>query len=132
MKRQWIHLPSYDWTVYVYYWAGREDAEEILGMLQEIGCSESALSAARQNLHGSMIDTGLTYTNDRCRSTVIVISRCSSTEEFWNTLDHEKGHATQHIGSAIGLDYAGEEQQYLAGELSREMYPAAKPFICGC
>lgn len=118
--------------IIVYYWAGPDDAYEILQTLQRFGCSDRALRAARNNLHGPMLDTGLTYTNEQVRGTVIVISRCSSPEEFWNTLDHEKGHAAQHIGSAIGLDYAGEEQQYLAGELSREMYPAAQPFICGC
>ncbi len=79
-----------------------------------------------------MRDTGLTYTNYDERCTIMVISRTTSPEEFWNTLDHERGHAVEHIASALGLDNDGEEKQYLAGELAREMAPMAKHFICGC
>ena len=81
----------------------------------------------------SSLDTGLTYTNNSKRGTVMVISESSSPEEFWNTMDHEKGHAVQNIGSALGLDYMSEAQQYLAGVIAKEMYPIARQFICnGC
>lgn len=132
MMRQLIYLPAYRWRIIVYYWAGEGDADEILQMLQEFGCSGKCLRQAEDNLRGADLDTGLTYTNDDARGTVMVIGECSSPEEFWNTLDHEKGHAVQHIGSALGMDHMGESQQYLAGEIAKRMHPVAKLFICDC
>lgn len=132
MIRQFIYLPGYRWKIQVYYWAGRENADEILHTLQGFGATGDTLRSAENNLRGAVIDTGLTYTNDLRRATVVVISRSSSPEEFWNTLDHEKGHAVQHISSALGMDEAGESQQYLAGEIARRMHPVAKRFICKC
>lgn len=132
MIRQHIYLPTYRWKILVYYWAGVNDADEILGSLKELGASDSTLESAEDNLCGVCMDTGLTYTNDAHRGTVVVISASSSPEEFWDTLDHEKGHAVQHIASALGMDYMGEEQQYLAGEIARKMHPVARLFICAC
>ncbi len=85
---------------------------------------------AEKNLGG--MDGGLTYTNNGRRVTLMVISRTCSPEEFWDTIDHEKGHAVQHISSALDMDAHGEEKQYLAGELARKMYPIARRFICDC
>lgn len=130
MIRQFIYLPAYGWMIIVYYWAGRKDADEILQTMQRFACSDDTLRSAERNLRGKVMDTGLTYTNDSMRATVIVISESSSPGEFWNTMDHEKGHAVQHIGSALGLDYMGEAQQYLAGEIAKEMHPVARRFIC--
>ena len=129
MIRQFIYLPAYRWMITVFYWAGRNDADEILQTLQRFGCSDESLAQAEENLMASSLDTGLTYTNGSKRGTVMVISESSSPEEFWNTMDHEKGHAVQHIGSALGLDYMGEAQQYLAGAIAKEMYPIARQFI---
>lgn len=127
---QRIYLPFWDWLLVIFYWVRQDDAEEILQALQEFACSERTLRQAKENLGET--DSGLTYTNNERRATVMVISNTSSREEFWDTLDHEKGHAVQHIGSAVGLDPGGEEKQYLAGEIARKMYPVARRFICDC
>lgn len=132
MIRQVIHLNRWRWDIIVYYGAGVDDADEILDSLARFGCSEGALSLAGDNLFSGDLDTGLTYTNPRVRTTVMVIGKWSSPEEFWDTLDHEKGHAARHIGDALFIDIDGEEQQYLAGEIAKKMYRIARHFICGC
>ena len=129
MTRQWIYLDGWEWMILVYYNAARADAPEILKALERIGCSGDSLRRAKRNLRGRMIDTGLTYTNESLRATVMVISESSSIYEFWSTLDYEKGHASKHIAQALGLDCNGEAVQYLSGDLTREMYPVAKRFI---
>lgn len=129
MIRQEFLLPGWNWKIIIFYDAGRGDAKEILHALRRMGCSDDSFRSAKVNLNGSMVNTGLTYTNDACRGTVMVISKASSPEEFWNTLDHEKGHAAQHIGAALGLDYRGEAQQYLAGEIARATHSVARQFI---
>ena len=129
MVRQLINLDSWDWILIVYYNAGPDDILEILRTLQRFGCSNQYLERAKQNLSGDMLDTGLTYTNEEAHGTVMVISKASNPGEFWNTLDHEKGHAAKHIAEALGLACSGEEVQYLTGELAKEMYPIARNYI---
>lgn len=129
MTRQCIYLDEWDWMLTVYYSATEEDAEEILQTLQGIGCSRSTLRKAEDNLSSGLQDTGLTYTNDAAHSTVMVIGESSSPDEFWDTADHEKGHAVQHISEALGLDCRGEEQQYIAGSIAKEMHPMLIRYI---
>lgn len=129
MVRQFIYLPSWNWMILVFYWATRNDASEILQALQRFGATDETMESARKNLEGISVDTGLTYSNDAKRGTVMVISESSSPDEFWSTMDHEKGHASQHIAEALGIDYRGEEQQYLTGEIAKKMHPVARLFI---
>lgn len=129
MTRQIIYLPGWDWIVIVYYLASIEDSKEILHMLRLCGSTSDTLMKAKDNLEGVMIDTGLTYSNDDKKCSIVVISEVSRQEEFWNTFDHEKGHLVRHIGAAYDIDCSGEEQQYLAGDVAEAMYPIARAFI---
>lgn len=131
MIRQVIYLPARDWTLIVFYLAGAMDADEILRVLRRKGCSDDSLARAEDNLRSGMQDTGLTYSNPSRRTTIMVIGEASSPSELWNTIDHEKGHASQHIASALGIDYRSEEQQYLTGEITSKMYPVARLLVCG-
>ena len=132
MIRQIIHLDRWRWDIIVYYGAGVDDADEIMESLARCGCSGETLGLAGDNLFSGDLDTGLTYTNPRERMSIMVIGKWSAPEEFWNTLDHEKGHAARHIGDALFLDVGGEAQQYLAGEIAKKMYRVARHFLCGC
>ena len=129
MIRQFLYLDEWDWEIIVYYDAGIYNADEILWNLRGLGCSDVSFKKAEGNLRGPMIDTGLAYTNDLAKGSVIVISEASCPEEFWSTLDHEKGHVSKHIAEALGIDCNGEEIQYLSGEIARKMYPVARHFI---
>ena len=129
MVSQFIYLVKYDWMILVYYMASKDDSEEIIRVLERLGCSDGNLTRAKRNLSGEMIDTGLTYTNNSQGVSVMVISESSSPEEFWNTLDHEKGHVVQHVAEAVGMDYRGEEIQYLSGEIAKRTHPIARCFI---
>lgn len=130
MIRQRIYLPAYDWTCIFYYDVTRKDAATVLDRLSGIGCRGTFHELASENLNGSCINTGLTFTNPAERISVSVISRTSSRKQFWNTLDHEKGHAVHHIADALGIDPDGEEYEYLAGDLAERTYPVAKQFLC--
>lgn len=132
MNRQFIVLRPWDWEVEVYYSADRECAKTILTRLVRCGVSGKILESAGEVLGSGDWDCGFTYTNPEMRKTVMVIGRTSSSEQFWNTLDHEKGHVVEHISEALGMPHEGEERQYLAGELAGRLYGRARKFICGC
>ena len=130
MLRQRIYIPRYDWTVVVFYDADKWDADRILGEIYDLGIDEDTIRQAASNLYDGIKDTGLTYTNARERTTIIVLSRTSSKAEFANSWVHEIGHCSKHIALAYGLDCNGEEVNYLSGELARSMQPIAARLMC--
>lgn len=130
MIAQVIYLEKYDWLIKAFYEASVDDADVILEELDSIDCEPYAFYEAAEMLECGYLDTGFTYTTPDLRVTFIVMMESSCADEFQNTLDHEKGHATQHIGYELDLDYEGEEIQYLQGEIGREMFSVAKQFMC--
>lgn len=130
MVVQVIYLEKYDWLIKAFYEATSDDADLILEELDQIDCEPHIYYNAAEMLENNYLDTGFTYTTPDMRVTFIVMMESSCADEFQNTLDHEKGHAAQHIGYELNLDYEGEEIQYLQGEIGREMFKVAKRFMC--
>lgn len=130
MKFQEINLIPWDWRVLAYYDATRKSADGILDVLALLGCGGESMQRAKHNLFSGQMNTGLTYTNSDMRTTVMVVSEASGPEQFWNTLDHEKGHVAEHIAEALDMSRDDEEFQYLRGSLAESMYPAAVAYIC--
>lgn len=130
MVVQIIYLEKYDWLIKAFYEATADDADLILKELDQIDCEPHIYYNAAEMLENNHLDTGFTYTTPDMRVTFIVMMESSCADEFQNTLDHEKGHAAQHIGYELNLDYEGEEIQYLQGEIGREMFKVAKRFMC--
>lgn len=132
MIAQEIHIPKYDWKVWVYYGLNKHFTDEIILRLVGIGCVGYALKSAIKNIKRHKLNTGVTYSNFRQRKSVVVISPTTSAAEFANTYDHEKDHLAKHIVEAIGIEPNSEEASYLRGEIGREMFKVAKTFMCEC
>lgn len=130
MITQLVYLKDYDWLIKVFYEVSYEDADIILKELDDVDCESQFYYNAAEMLDQDEVDTAFTYTNSYMRVTFIVMMQSSCADEFQNTFDHEKGHAAQHIGAELHLDYEGEEIQYLQGEIGREMFKVAKQFMC--
>lgn len=130
MVRQFITLPFWDWRCSVFYEATSGDAEPILSALEEIGCKGRSLERAERNLYAGVHNTGLTYTNQQLHRSVMVIGKTSTPAQFWNTLDHEKGHLAEHIAEALSIERSGEEFEYLKGEIAQQAYTVAVRFLC--
>lgn len=130
MLVQDFYLLDWDWYVTVFYAVDTYYISDILGELEEIGCSEIKLHEIESNLIKGRYNTGLTYSNLKGRCSVIIIGLTSSPAQFQNTWDHEKGHLAMHICETDGIDPFSEEYQYLTGEIGQEMFPYAKNFLC--
>lgn len=127
---QSFYLDKWDWYVTVYYAVDTYYMDDILGNLEEIGCSEKKIEEIAENLVKQRYNSGLTYSNLKGRCSVIVIGLTSSPAEFQNTFDHEKGHLAMHICDVDNIDPFSEEYQYLTGEIGQAMFPIAKNFLC--
>ena len=131
MIRQELYLPNYDWVCVFYYDVRRDNAPTILAMLRMAGCKDGNYERARRNLCEGHENTGLTFTDPRERITISVIGHTSSKREFWNTLDHEKGHVVEHIADALDIERGTEDYEYLRGALAEYTFPVAQRFLCG-
>lgn len=132
MMIQYMHLQPWDWDVILFYDTCAGDIDTVSSELRRIGCEGGDYERARRKLEDGFLNTGFTVSVVGSRSTVCVIGRSSSSAQFWNTFDHEKGHVAEHIGDALGLPEDGEEIQYLKGMLAQKTYPYAVEYLCRC
>lgn len=132
MLRQRIYIRKYDWLVYVFYDTDSTDADEILSLLRHIGCRGKNLSDSGESLRNGIDNTGLTFSNNRLRESVMVIGRASSLAEFLDTWQHEFTHLQRHICRTYGIDPYSEEAAYLAGDIAKRMHPLLSHFMCEC
>lgn len=132
MIRQTIHLEQWQWTVYAYYSVGHYYTGEIMERLVQIGCTETNIRRAYRNLSSGHVDTGLTFSNPKRRTSVMVIGYASSGGEFFNSLLHEMRHLEEHILNASDIEPYGEPVAYLIGDLAKEVYKRAHHLLCDC
>ena len=112
----------------VFYAVDTYYMDAILDELENIGCTYT--DEIEEDLTVNPYNNGLTYSNMRARTSLIVIGLTETPEEFQNTYDHEKGHLAMHIAEADNVYVFGEEFQYLIGEIGKQTFPVAKRFMC--
>ena len=132
MISQRIYDRKYDWRVYVYYIVTEPDADEIIERLHQIGCCGNNLMQAHENLTSGKLDTGLTYTNESIRESVIVIAKTSTALQFLQSLTHEFGHLSNHIAQAYGISLSGEEVRYICDGLLAKTWGISRELLCDC
>lgn len=130
MITQEFYIQEYDWSIKVYYAVDGYYKQEILSDLLELNCSKLDFNQAKELLENYRFNEGFTCSDVDKRKTLMVLGLTTSPNEFYNTLEHEKGHAVTHIGISCGVNPYGEEIQYLNGEISKKMFPVAKKFLC--
>lgn len=118
-----VFIKAADWTVHVFIDTGLNDAPSILRFMRSLGCSRWQMRIAKANLHDRWkVNTGITSTVTYRRSSVTVISECTSIREFLNSYAHELNHLEMHIGKACGYDPYGEDASRLSGELMSRIF----------
>ncbi len=127
-----LRLYGWDWDIIALYDVVPSDLDYVLHELRRFDCPASMLRKAKRNVLDGYPNNGLTYTNNEERVSVMIIGRATCPAQFWNTLDHEKGHVAEHIAERMGLDHKGEEIEYLKGLIAEKVYPEAIRFLCGC
>lgn len=132
MKRHTFHIVQHDWVVKAYIDTTKEDAYEILDELQSLSADMDVMRLAYKNLLEGALNTGLTYASPWNRETIIVVSRASSAEEYFNSIVHEIAHAGVYTCDALGIELKSEEAAYFQGGLARDLYPCIREFLCEC
>ena len=130
MIKQKFKLHKYLWKVYVYYNATYEDIDTIVKSIRSIKLPSKYCESAYTILKKGVLNNGLTLSNLRTKSTIIVISKTSNASEFVNSMFHEIYHLVNHISKEYNIDNDSEEPCYLFGEIAQTMYKACHHLMC--
>ena len=129
MELQEFTILKYKWEVCVYYYTDSYDVETIIEKMKELGARKVYLEDARENMEQDKLNTGICYSSPSKQS-IIVIAKTSSPDEFMSSLAHEQKHLCSHIEQFYHIDSNSEEAAYLAGDVSKIMFPIAKKYMC--
>ena len=132
MKTHTFYIAQHNWLVKTYIDTTSKDADVILAELESLGADMDVMRKAYDNLRSGGLNTGLTYASPWNRETVIVVSRATSAEEYFNSIVHEIAHAGVYTCDALGIELKSEEAAYFQGGLARDIYPCIKGFLCEC
>lgn len=129
MIQQGFSLGDRDWYVMCAYdIRSRRDLMETRRALLASGCDEYRADEAVTVL--SMWNKGFTYTNFIDHLTIVCVSKTTSAEQLYDSVQHELKHVVEHLSEYYGIDPKGETAAYLQGEVARLMFPAAALLMC--
>ena len=111
----------YDWKVTVLYQCTCDDIDFIIKTLEDIDCPNKYIKEALHNLQDCDLNIGLTYSNKKLQSSVIIINKTSSFSQLINTISHEYFHLICHVSKTLNIEDE-EELAYLNGDLNMRSY----------
>lgn len=124
-----FRLNEYDWDIYAYYGVDSAYQDIIINQLKDMGCTEDQIEKSIKIIGSFSENTGFTYSNYSRKESVVVVSKCESSEDFMNTLVHEARHLQQHIQEVYDIPDTSERVYHLMGKLVQLMYNKSKPII---
>ena len=131
IKQEFIVDKVY-WKVYVYYDVTPKDAIESITKLQEIKLPKSYITSAYTTLVSNKLNQGLTETNSKLKTSIVVFTKTTNASQFVNSFVHEIGHLSNHIARTYNLNLNGEEIQYIAGDIAQQMFKRCHTLMCDC
>ena len=115
----------YDWKITILYETTCDDIDFIVETLMDINCPKYYIQRALDNLEECKLNSGLTYSNLKLESSVIIINKTSSFEQLINTIAHEYFHLISHISKILNIEDE-EELANLNGNLNMRSYKIVK------
>ena len=109
------------WKVTILYECTCDDIDYIIETLKQVNCAKIYIKEALVNLETCSLNIGLTYSNIKLKSSIIVINKTSSFAQLINTVSHEFYHLICHISKALKIKDQ-EELAYLNGKLNMQSY----------
>lgn len=109
------------WKVIILYECTCDDIDYIIETLKQVNCPKIYIKEALTNLETCSLNIGLTYSNIKLKSSIIVINKTSSFAQLINTVSHEFYHLICHISKALKIKDQ-EELAYLNGKLNMQSY----------
>ena len=112
---------EYNWKITVLYETTCNNIDYIIETLKDIKCPNYYINRALDNLEECKLNSGLTYSNSKLKSSVIIITKTSSFAQLINTISHEYFHLICHISQSLNIKDE-EELANLNGNLNMRSY----------
>ena len=112
---------EYNWKITVLYETTCNNIDYIIETLKDIKCPNYYINRALDNLEECKLNSGLTYSNSKLKSSVIIITKTSSFAQLINTISHEYFHLICHISQILNIKDE-EELANLNGNLNMRSY----------
>lgn len=115
----------YNWKITILYETTCDDIDYIIKTLMDINCPKYYIERALDNLEECKLNSGLTYSNSKLKSSVVIINKTSSFSQLINTISHEYFHLICHISKELNIEDE-EELASLNGDLNMRSYKIVK------
>ena len=76
------------------------------------------------------LNSGVTFTNSKYRTSVVCINKTTTREELINTISHEADHVQDAICDYYDVPLDSEQAAYLIGYLVGKIYYASRSLFC--
>ena len=76
------------------------------------------------------LNSGVTFTNSKYRTSVVCINKTTTREELINTISHEADHIQDAICDYYDVPLDSEQAAYLIGYLVGKMYYQSRRLFC--
>lgn len=116
-----IHIDKYDWTIILLLECDCSNNKSIIDYMEYMNCPDYIIYEALENLETCNKNIGLTYSNKKIQTSIIVVSKASANKEVLNTVTHEFYHLVTHISDAYNI-IDDEEKATLMGNLCMVVY----------
>lgn len=125
-----IDIRKYEWKARIFFAITKYDVHEVKSALEEADCPDPIYAQAVRQMERGEVNTGFTYSNKKCRRSVMLVGRTSSGAQFVNSFSHELRHLSDDIASAYGMEMAGEEVAYLTGYIAQSLSDVVSRLSC--
>lgn len=127
MIAQYIMIGDHKWNILVYYNVDLYGLTEVKEMLSRLDCPKRYMRKALDVLRN--YNTGLTYSNNKYKMSIVCISRTTSEEQMMNSIAHEVKHVQSHICEYYDVEEDTEAAAYLTGYIIQKMHKAFKQLL---
>lgn len=127
-----LYIEKYRWHVHCYFAVDKYYTEEILSVLDSLGCSSAVYDRVAKKMERNEKNAGFTYSNKIAHETLMVVGRATSNAEYINSITHELRHLCDDIASVVGISDNGEDVAYLTGDIASQMADVIEVLVCDC
>ena len=116
-----IHIEKYDWDVILLLECDCSNNKSIIEYMEYLDSPDYIIYEALDNLETCNKNIGLTYSNKKKQTSIIIVSKASQNKEALNTVTHEFYHLVTHISEYYDIT-DDEEKATLMGNLCMVIY----------
>lgn len=127
-----LYISKYHWHLHCYFAVDKYYTEEILSVLETLGCSYSIYDRVAVKMRQNEPNGGFTYSNKDERETLMVVGLATSKAEYVNSITHELRHLCDDIASVVEIPSSGEEIAYLTGNIASKIADIIGVLLCDC